>query len=64
MKNHTNVACIGVLGIQDICHSTSRDVGYYSFYFQDIWDTVFNIFITFRDIEYLGKFSMWIFANL
>ena len=27
-------ACIGVLGIQDICHSTSRDKGYNSFHFQ------------------------------
>ena len=39
-------ACIGVLGIQDICHFTSRDIGYFPFYFQDtlygIWDTVFN----------------------
>ena len=25
MKN--NEACIGVLGIQDICHFTSRDIG-------------------------------------
>ena len=25
-------ACIGVLGIQDICHFTSRDIGYYPFY--------------------------------
>ena len=27
-------ACIGVFGIQDICHFTSRDMGYYPFYFQ------------------------------
>ena len=27
-------ACIGALGIQDICHFTSRDIGYYPFYFQ------------------------------
>ena len=27
-------ACIGVLEIQDICHFTSRDIGYYPFYFQ------------------------------
>ena len=27
-------ACIGVLVIQDICHFTSRDIGYYPFYFQ------------------------------
>ena len=29
----TAEACIGVLGIQDICHFTSRDIGYYPFYF-------------------------------
>ena len=27
-------ACIGVLGIQDSCHFTSRDIGYYPFHFQ------------------------------
>ena len=27
-------ACIGVSGIQDICHFTFRDIGYYPFYFQ------------------------------
>ena len=27
-------ACIGVLGIQDICHFTSRDIAYFLFYFQ------------------------------
>ena len=27
-------ACIGALGIQDICHFTSRDIGYFPFYFQ------------------------------
>ena len=27
-------ACIGVLVIQDICHFTSRDIGYCPFYFQ------------------------------
>ena len=25
---------MGVLGIQDICHFTSRDIGYFPFYFQ------------------------------
>ena len=30
----TSEACIGVLGIQDICLFTSRDIGYYPFYFQ------------------------------
>ena len=41
LKNHKNIgslsnteACIGVLGIQDISHFTSRDIGYYPFYFQ------------------------------
>ena len=34
-------ACIGVLGIQDVCNFTSRDMGYYPFYFQE-HDTVFN----------------------
>ena len=29
-----NEACIGVLGIQDICHFTSSDIGYFPFYFQ------------------------------
>ena len=43
-------ACIGVLGIQDICHSNSRD-------------TVFNILVTFRGIENLGKSIMGIFAS-
>ena len=42
-----------------------RDTGYLPFYFQGyrilsillpwIWDTVFNILVAFRDIEYLGK---------
>ena len=27
-------ACIGVLGLQDICRFTSRDMGCYPFYFQ------------------------------
>ena len=31
---YTVEACIGVIGIQDICHFTSRDIGYYPFYFQ------------------------------
>ena len=33
-KTLNNEACIGVIGIQDICHFTSRDIGYYPFYFQ------------------------------
>ena len=30
----TTEACIVVLGIHDICHFTSIDIGYYPFYFQ------------------------------
>ena len=51
-----------------------RDTEYLSFYFQGyrilsilltgIWDTVFNILVTFRDIEYLGKLIIGIFASL
>ena len=26
--------CVGNLGIHDICHLTSRDIGYYPFFFQ------------------------------
>ena len=29
-------ACTGVLGVQDICHFTSRDKRYFSFYSQVI----------------------------
>ena len=59
-----NEACIWVF----------RDTWYLPFYFQGyrilsillpgIWDTVLNIFVTFRDIEYLGKLIIGIFANL
>ena len=54
-----------------------RDTGYLLFYFEGywilskllpvIWDTVFNIIlhvVTFRDIEYLGKFIIGIFVRL
>ena len=50
------------------------DTGYLPFYFQGyripsilfswIWDTVFNILVTFRDIDYLRKLIIRIFANL
>ena len=38
-------ACIGVLGIQDICHFTSRDIGYYPSYFQEyrILGSIFSL---------------------
>ena len=33
METHyTCEACIGILGIQDICHSTSRDIGCNSYF--------------------------------
>ena len=51
-----------------------RDTGYLSFYFQGyrilsillpgIWDTCFNISVTSRDIENLGKLIIGIFADL
>ena len=46
-------ACLGVFGIKDICHFTLG-----------IWDTVFNILVTFRDIVNLVKLIMGIFASL
>ena len=54
-------ARIGVLVIQDICHFTSRDNG--SSLLSGILDTVFNILVTFRDIESLGRSIMGIFAR-
>ena len=35
----------------DIYNFTFRDIGYYNL-LPGIWDTVFNILVTFRDIEY------------
>ena len=40
-------ACIGVLGIQDICHFTSRDIGYFPFTSRDIGYC----------IQYFGQFE-------
>ena len=37
-------ACIGVLGIEEICHFTSRDIGYNQFYFQG-YRILFSIFM-------------------
>ena len=51
------------LGIQEICHFTSRDIEYYPFYFQG-YGILCSILVTFRDIEYLGKLIMAIFASL
>ena len=52
----------------------SRDTGYLPFYFQGygilsillpgIWDTMFNIYVTFRDIGNFEKMIMVIFASL
>ena len=49
----------GLLGILDICHITS-----WVNLLPGIWDAVFNILISFRDIGYLGKIIMWLFAIL
>ena len=38
--------CIRILGIQDICHFILLP---------GIWDTVFNIFVTYKHIRYLEK---------
>ena len=50
------------------------DTEYLPFYLQgyriltillpEIWQTVFNILVTFKDIEYLRKFIMGILASL
>ena len=60
--------CLFFLGVG------GRDTGYFPFYFQGywilsillpgIWDTMLNFLVTFRDIEYLGKIIMGIFASL
>ena len=65
-----NEACIGVLGVQYL-----SDTVFKPFYFHGymilpillpgIWDTQsVNILVTFRDIEYLVKLIMLIFASL
>ena len=40
-------ACIGVLGIRNICNFTSRDIGYYPFYFQGygILGSIFSLLL-------------------
>ena len=63
------VACIWVLRIQGICQSTSRDMGYYQFYFQGygilfillpgIWDNVFNISVYFQGYGIFMKINYW-----
>ena len=51
-----------------------RDTEYLPFYYQGyrilsillsgIWDSVFNILVIFKKVEYSGKLIMWIFASL
>ena len=55
--------CIVVLGIQDICHFTSRVMGCYPFYLQGYGKLFLLVLFTFRDIGYLGKLIMGIFAS-
>ena len=57
-------ACIGVLGIQYVCHFYFQGYKILSILLLGVWDTVFNILVTFRDIDYLRKLIMGIFANL
>ena len=58
MSQHTTEliyeACIGVLGILRI----------FAILLPGIWDTVFSILVTSRDIEYLRTLIMGIFASL
>ena len=59
-----------VLGIQDICNVTSRDIEYYPFYFQGygilsillprIWDT---IHFTSRDMGYSVKLKRYCYFS-
>ena len=41
MPTCSRKACICVLGIQDVCHFTSRDMGNYPFYLEAILFRVF-----------------------
>ena len=43
----TDEACMGVIEIQDICLFTSRDIGYYPFYFQG-YGILWSIFPSFQ----------------
>ena len=48
-------ACIGVYRIQDICHFSFQGYRILPILLPGIWDTWFNIFVTTKDIENLGK---------
>ena len=54
----TDEACIGVLGIQDICHFTSRDIGYYPYYFQG-YGILCSIFWLLSGILKFQKTELW-----
>ena len=51
-------ACIGVLGIQGICHFTSRNIGYYQFYFQG-YQILCSIFWLLSDILNIKENELW-----
>ena len=69
-------ACIGVLGIQDTIHFTSRDMAYYPFYFQGygklsilLSEILNTIHFTSRDMGYCVQYCVyfkiyWIFKNI
>ena len=50
---YTDKAYIGVLVIQDVCHFTFRDIGYYPFYFQGygILGSIFSLLLGILKIE-------------
>ena len=50
-------------GIWDTIHFTSRDMGYYPFYFQGYGILCSTFLFTFRDIGYLDKLIMDIYAS-
>ena len=57
-------AYIEILGIQDICHFTSRDIRYYPFDFHGYGILCSIFLLTFSNIGYLEKIIMGIFASL
>ena len=50
------------LGIQNICHFTSRDIGYYPFYLQGYRILCSIFWRTFRDIDILGIYKNYVLS--
>ena len=53
---------MGVLGIQDIRHFTSRNIGYYLIYFQG-YGIMCSLFCLLSDIGYLRKLIMGVYKG-